>query len=187
MASNVVQLSESNGAVETVTDGITNINFGSADTPNMVANNHQIIKGLQSYAKWIRFKLVTNNNTSDSVIVVYKSAGALVTGESIGTNMILSPGNFTTSIIGYGQKTQGAGGTSLSPIPYSGGAPSGISGNVLATTAGAENLSIGNALGNTLTANGTYSNYTYFQLFTTASTPLGPVNTKTFTFQYNEV
>jgi hypothetical protein len=188
MAANVVGLSETNGTSGSpvTTDTISNINFGSVDSPNLVANSHKIIIGLQSYAKWIRFQLITNNNTSDSAIVVYKSAGSYVTGENIATNMGLNygAGSYITT---YGHIPVPSGGTALSPMPYSGLSPSGISGTNFATSAGSENLIIGTSTGNTLTSNGSYSSYAYFQLFSSGSTPAGSVNTKTITFQYNEV
>lgn len=74
--------SESNGAGETVTDGISNLNFGNTDAPNIVPASNPITAGNNSYEKWVRGHY-TGTYNSVSNLKLYKSAGAYVTGEDI--------------------------------------------------------------------------------------------------------
>ena len=194
MAANVVQLSETNGTIAgaTVTDNISNMNFGSVDAPNLVAANHKIIIGTNSFLKWIRFKLVTNNNTSDSDIRVALTAGAYVTGEVIGGNISTSSGLVGQVMTTYGHSDVNVGGGAISPFPYAGSGMEAFNRLIAATpvptsTPGTENLTIGGAAGGSLTVNGTYSDYMGVQNSSTSSTPAGAANTKTFTFTYNEI
>ena len=76
------QFSESNGAGETVTNGISNANFGSTDTPNIVPANDPITAGTSSFEKWLRGRF-SGVFTSVANLRFWKSAGALVTGETI--------------------------------------------------------------------------------------------------------
>lgn len=192
MPANVVQLSETNGTIAAAvrTDGIANVNFGSFDTPNLVTANHKIIQGTVSFAKWIQFELVTNNNTSDGNFRFWKSAGAYVTGEVIGWNNAGTSGNPTNYITTYGHSS--AGGGAISPMPYNGNGTAlnivGVWGTVpLDTSLPNHNFGIGGNLSAVLTANGTYTDFIVTALSTTLSTPAGAVNTKTFTITYDEV
>jgi hypothetical protein len=73
--------SESNGATPTVTDGITNVNFGSNDSYDIVPTTYPIAAGANSYEKWIRGKFTTY--TSVTNLRFWKSAGTYVTGEDV--------------------------------------------------------------------------------------------------------
>src|SRR5437879_5527436 len=105
----IVQVSESNGAVETVTDGITNINFGSADLPNLVPASHKLVLPLvsqtaYSYMKWLRVHLVSlGGSTQIDTLKIWKSSGAYVTSEVIGSNITTqSPApNWTITVYGH--------------------------------------------------------------------------------------
>lgn len=74
--------SESNGAGETPTDSISNVNFGSVDTPNIVPATNPIAAGNNSFEKWIRGKF-SGSYTSIANLRFWKSVGAYVTGEAI--------------------------------------------------------------------------------------------------------
>lgn len=74
--------SESNGAGETVTDAISNVNFGNTDAPNIVPASNPITAGNNGFEKWVRGKF-SGTYTSISNLKFYKSAGAYVTGEDI--------------------------------------------------------------------------------------------------------
>jgi hypothetical protein len=74
--------SESNGAGPTVTDGISNANFGSVDAANVVPTSNPIAAGANSYEKYLRGKF-SGTYTSVSNLRFWKSAGAYVTGEAI--------------------------------------------------------------------------------------------------------
>jgi hypothetical protein len=76
------QWSESNGAGQVVTDGISNVNFGNVDAPNIVPVTNPIAAGTNSFEKWIRGKFYGTFN-SIANLRFWKSAGAYVTGEDI--------------------------------------------------------------------------------------------------------
>jgi hypothetical protein len=50
-----VQIDESNGAGETVTNNITNTNMGSVDSANLDADANPVAAGNNTYEKWQRF------------------------------------------------------------------------------------------------------------------------------------
>lgn len=192
MAVNVVGLSETNGTTgsPTTTDTISNLNFGSVDAPNLVTASHKVIIGTNSYMKWIRFQLITNNNTSDSAIRTAMTSGSYVTGEIIGSNIFTVVDNGLVTTYGHATAIHGAG--AISPMPYAGDGtqmfPQATKNFPVPTsTPGSENIWIGGAAGGSLTTNGTYSNYFTPQNTSTSSTPAGAANTKTFTFTYNEI
>lgn len=74
--------SESNGAGETVTNGISNVNFGKTDSPNLTPSATPIPAGENSFEKWIRGRF-SGTFTSVANLRFWKSAGSLVTGEAI--------------------------------------------------------------------------------------------------------
>jgi len=199
MAVNIVGLSETNGTVaaQVTTDSITNMSFGSVDSPSIVASSYPIIIGKNSFLKWIRFQLITNNNTSDSAIKVAMTSGSYVTGEVIGGNINSSLGFTPTQLNALTSYGHGPGPITISPFPYS-GAGNGANGPwqsfgvttaqllVPTVTPAGENIFIGGAAGGSLTVNGTYSNYLIIGNTSTASTPAGAANTKTFTWTYSE-
>jgi len=162
------ELSESNGASETVTDGITNLNYGSADQANLTPADHPITAGENSYEKWVRCHFTGTFNKIDN-IRIWKSAGDYVTGESIKTNLTTDAGSYSAA--SYSQPTQNTSTVATNDMPTS--EPS------------SANLGIGGSLTGSLTSEG-YSDYWVSQLQTTTSTPPGDVNTKTFTIKYDE-
>jgi len=169
MAAATVYISESNGAGEVVTDNISNLNFGSVDQPNIVAANHPIIQGEYAYRKFLRFKVASlGTSTTIKDLRVWKSAGVFLTGENIiGRNMLS-----TGAAVPYATPTSAA--------PVAGDA------NIATSDPGTAVVDIGGNLAGTIIAAPAYSGY--FNLFesTTALTPVGPVNTKTITLQYDE-
>jgi len=178
MAAATVYISESNGAGEVVTDNISNINFGSVDQPNIVAANHPIIQGEYSYSKFLRFKVASlGTSTTIKDLRMWKSAGVLVSGESFGFNAkapapTISDGQYTANLPAYAAPDQlfyDPLNAVAFPVADPGGSTIGIAGN----------------RANTLVAPG-YGDYFKIQLHTDPSTPVGPVNTKTFTLQYDE-
>lgn len=76
------QFSESNGVTPTVTDGVTSINFGNVDSPNIVPASHPVTAGNNSYEKWVRGHFYGTYNAVSN-LKFYLSAGAYVTGEQI--------------------------------------------------------------------------------------------------------
>ena len=150
--------SESNTVSETVTDGITNLNFGSNDSVNLNTTTYPITAGNASFEKYIRAKFGSTFTTISNMLF-WMSAGTLVTGEAINAaaNVAFSTPSATPN--------------ADSAIPTSAGTALAIQ-----SAAGAA----------TITAPG-YTKYIRLQLTTTGSTPSGAVNQKTFTFQYDEV
>lgn len=74
--------SESNGAGPSVTDGISNINFGSTDAVNLTPSSYPVIAGENSFHKAIRCKF-SGTFTEISNMRIWKSAGAYKTDESV--------------------------------------------------------------------------------------------------------
>jgi hypothetical protein len=74
--------SESNGGGETPTDGISNVNFGSTDAPNIVPASYPISAGSNSYEKWIRGKF-SGSYTSIVNLRFWASTLSYVVGEQI--------------------------------------------------------------------------------------------------------
>lgn len=151
--------SESNGAGEVVTDGISNINFGSNDSANIVPATHPIVAGDNSYQKYIRGKFtgVTGDITN---MKLWKSAGALKTGEAI-----IGKNNVAYAV----PSTTPDGGDAAIPTTE------GTAWSVQSTEGDPSKITVDG-----------YTKYQRLQTTTTGSTPSGAVNTKTVTFQYDE-
>lgn len=153
--------SESNGAGEVVTDGISNINFGNTDAPNIVTATYPVLRGNNSYTKYIRAKF-TGVFTLIENMKFWKSAGALVTGETIKAE---ANATYATPV------TTDMGG---SAVPTSSGTALAID-----SAEGADHIDTASGVSG-------YTGYIKMQSLTTGSTPSGAVNQKTFTFQYDE-
>lgn len=160
-----VEICESNGAGETVTHNISNINFGSTDAPNIVVATYPINCGSNSYEKYIRVHWTSGAANKIDNIQIWKSAGNYVTGEDEQTNLKTS----SYSQVSYATPTT----TTYTNVTMPTADP---------TTA---NLGIAASLSGALTAVG-YSDYWKIQMATTGSSPAGDVNQKTFTIQYDE-
>ena len=185
-----VYLSESNGAVEAVTDNITNINLGGRDIPNLSANQYPIIIGGRTYAKWLRVKLSALGGSNQIAnLKIYKSAGAYQGGgaEVIGTNVATAA---NSRINTYAFANVGHGEVAVT-VPYNGDG-SDILGVVWASAAfptalpASENIFIGNAGGAALTIAGTYSKYFVMALATTNAVTAGALTQKTFLLTFDE-
>ena len=72
----VFEFSESNDAGETVTNSVSNYNFGNQDATNLSAPNNQVIAGLNSFEKWIRGRF-SGAFTTISNVRWFKSSGSL--------------------------------------------------------------------------------------------------------------
>lgn len=156
----VFSFSESNGAGPTVTDGITNLNFGDVDAANLVAATYPIVAGNNSYEKFVRGKF-GGTFTEISNMKFWKSAGTYVTGEAV-----KAAANAT-----YATPVKTTSTTATADVPTAEGSALAI------------NASGG---GSTITAAG-YTAYICLQKQTTGSTPAGATNALTFLFQWDEV
>ena len=157
------QWSESNGAGEIETIPISNINFGSNDSPNINTITYPVTRPNNSFDKYIRC-LFTGVWTEISNMKFWKSLGDYVSGEDIHATANVSYATPVISDMG-GSTVPITEGTALSIQSEEGAATieygiSGVSG---------------------------YTKYIRLQLQTTLSTPAGSVNQKTFIFQYDEV
>ncbi len=162
-----VYISESNLVGEVVTDNISNINFGSVDAPNIVAASHPVIVSERSFNKYHRFKVASlGDSTTIKDLRWWKSAGVFVTGE---TSQIRDFG--TSGAIAYATPSSTL---SLAGWP-----------NLRTSDPGTATVDIGGSLSGEFTVPG-YSGYFNSIIVTTLSTPVGPANTKTITFQYDE-
>jgi len=157
------QFSESNGAGEVETIPVANLNFGSNDSAELNTTTYPITRGDASFEKYLRAKF-TGVFTEISNMKFWKSAGAYVTGEEIkaAANATYAQPSATPNADSVIPTTEG---TALS----------------MQSAEGAETIEYG--------ASGVsgYTKYLRLQLQTTGSTPAGAVNTKTFTFQFDEV
>jgi hypothetical protein len=174
MAAATVYISESNGAGEVVTDNITNINFGSVDQPNIVAANHPIIQTEISYFKMLRFKVQSlGTSTTIKDLRAWKSAGAYAANDEITAQM------------------QAAGFAYVQPTPAAPNPPFNAPAAIITADPGGPTISIGHDLTGTFKAAGGtvgvpgYSDY-FALTYKTNAAPVGPVSTKTLTFQFDE-
>jgi len=114
------EFSESNGAGETITVPISNLNFGSVDAANITPATDPITGGNNSFEKWMRGKY-SGTFTSIANLRFFKSAGAFVTGEDIKAevNASFATPVDTTSVVATTTvpTTEGA---ALNPVPPSG-------------------------------------------------------------------
>ena len=154
---------ESNGAGETETQDISNLNFGSNDSPNLNTTTYPITRGEASFEKYLRC-LFSGTWTEISNMLFWKSAGAYVTDEAI---------KAAANVV-YAQPSETPNADSDVPI------------------AEGSALSIQSAEGAAVIEYGAsgvsgYTKYIRLQLQTGGSTPAGAVNQKTLLFQYDEV
>lgn len=163
MAATVV-LAESNGVSETVTDNISNINFGVVDEPNTDYQNHPIPIPGNSMEKYIRVHATGTFNKIDN-IQIWKSAGTLLTGEDMQTNLKTS---------------------AYTPVTYAQPSTAPYTDQAMPTSdPGAANLGIDGSLTGALTEAG-YSDYWKIQLKFASNREPGDSNTFTFTVQWDE-
>ena len=157
-----LQFSESNGAGETIQDGISNVNFGSNDSYDLNTATYPVIRGANSFSKYIRGKF-TGTWSVISNMKFWKSSGAYVTDEAINAGFnatFATPSQTSTgdSLIPDSEPSQNVNSFEGDATIVYGG--SGVSG---------------------------YTGYIRLQLATSGSTPTGAVNQKEFTLQWDEV
>jgi len=153
--------SESNLVGEVVVDDIANLNMGDIDDHELVVATYPVVAGENAYEKYIRAKF-SDAFTEISNMKFWKSNGSYKTGEDIkaAENVAYATPVKTTSIV------------ATVTIPTSEGYPA---------------LHIHSAAGTDIITAPGYTKYICIQLQTSGSTPAGALNTKTYTFQYDEV
>lgn len=169
-----VQIAERNGVSPgTETDGITNMNMGSIDQPNLNASTYPITAPGQSFEKWERVYVSNMGGSAalDNIRIWLSSIGS---GWAVGETMTC---NLKTS--GYVSAAYPAGGPSSSS-------------STVATTSmptsqpGSANIGISGALSGQITAAPAYSDYFVLQEHVTSSTPAGALQTKTLSIMWDE-
>lgn len=157
------QFSESNAVGEVETIPVANLNFGSNDSAALNTTTYPITRGNASFEKYLRAKF-TGTFTEISAMKFWKSAGTLVTGETI------------KAAANAAYVTPSATPNADSDIPVTEGTAL-----AMQSAEGASTIVDG--------ASGVsgYTKYIRLQLQTTGSTPSGAVNQKTFVMQYDEV
>lgn len=162
-----LELSETNGAT-VVTDGITNLNYVSVDTPNASSSANPITAGQNSYEKYIRIHLIAINDSNQvDNFQIWMTPSATTTGISYYANLKTAPTNNDT----YATPVTTTSTKATLAMPTS--------------DPGSYNLGVGGA-STALTTNNTYSDYFISQLRTTGSTPPGNLPQKTIHVQYDE-
>lgn len=147
-----VEISESNGATPTVTDGISAVLFSGGADEAEAAPWSAITAGNNSYEKWLRVHLVSlGGSTSISNLRVWLT-GTKASGDEIRTNA----------------RTTSYGGAESYSQPGTGAAPEADQ-NMPFDEPDSANLGIGGSLSGTLTAAG-YSDYLVVQVQTDAGT-----------------
>jgi hypothetical protein len=168
MAATVV-ISESNGASPTVTDGISNINFGSTDATGLTPASYPITiqsaGTAYSYEKWLRVKISGTYNKVDNLqwwMATTPSTGVSVySSDTADLNL-----SYTTPVATVSTPAHNACPTS---------------------DPGTANIPIGGALaGSSLSNATTYSNYIVLQLRVGTTAVAGDMTQLTFSFQYDE-
>ena len=160
----IVEWSESNGVGKVNTDGITNVNFGSNDSYNLVHATYPIVAGNNSFSKYLRVKFTGSGWTTISNMKFWKSLGALGVGETI------------KAVANIAYATPSATDTGDSNCPV-------LEGSALAVDSYEGAVTIINGA----TGVSGYTDYIRLQLQTTVSTPSGVVAQKTFKLQYDIV
>lgn len=95
----LVEYSESNGVGEVVHDSVVNLNLGNIDNYELDNSLYPILRGNNSYEKYIRLK-ISGSFTEISNVIFYKLSGAFATDEDIKAiaNQVYSTPVKTTSI-----------------------------------------------------------------------------------------
>jgi len=144
------------------TGSISNLNFGSTDSPEPTPLDYPVTAGSNSYEKWIAGSFGGTFTKVDNV-QFWKSSGNYVTGEVI---------KWTGSETTFATPTQNTSTVAVGSVPVS--------------DPGTTNVTIGGSLSGSLTSVGS-TDYIVLQLQTTTSTPAGAVNQKEFTLQFDEI
>jgi hypothetical protein len=172
-----VDIAETNGtsaaSVETIE--ISNLNFGSNDSAELTPASYPITSQADghAYEKWVRFRVSNMGGSAqlDNLKVwISNLGGGYKTEEGVSTNLRVS---------GYSAETYPTGG----PVDTDSAVADQVT--PLSEPAG-PNIGIGGSLAGTIVAATSYSDFIVIQLDVTENTPAGSLNTKTFTFQWDE-
>ena len=178
MASATVVIAETNGpeatAVETLNPA--NLNFGSADSPEIVPATNPLIAQADghSFEKWLRLYVSELGDSSivDNIKVWLSSlGGGWKTGEGISCNLKTSA--YTAAVYPTGGPVETDSSVAVLAMPE--------------TEPGSANIGIDGDLAGQILTVPSYTDWMVFQLDVSELTPAGSVSTKTLTFQWDEM
>jgi len=172
-----IDIAETNGPAATSVEtlDISNINFGSDDSAELIPATYPITAEADghAYEKWERLHVSAMGGSSQiDNLKIWLSGlgGGWKTGEGMSTNCREG---------GYSAESYPAGG----PVETD----SAVADQAMPETEPTgPNMGIGGSLGGQLSGIG-YSDWMIFQIDVTEGTPAGSVNTKTFTIQWDEM
>jgi hypothetical protein len=161
-----LELDEYNGG-GVRTHGVVNLNVGSIDSPNIVVSPTSAIQvGTNSFAKYNQLHFTSLGGATVSGITVWMSQGAVVSGETLVTNLGGASNYFTVPLAVPTRQT--------------------IGGNMMPTAAPTgPNLGIGGSLVGTLSAPGV-SDIWQWQLQLSKTVPRGTLATKEYSVSWIE-
>lgn len=157
-----VQISESNGAGQTVTDNISTSHYGTSDAANIAAATTQpITPGNNSFEKWQRLKWQSGSAVQIDVIRIFQSTGTTPANTTYkGSQDTGTPSNPT-----YATPTASTSTVAVNTIPTADPAAASISG--------------------TLTGSGQYSGYWVHQVQPNSSAVDG-LTTNVISYRWRE-
>lgn len=162
-----VRINEANGAGQTVTNGITNSNYGSNDSANLTAATYPITAGQNSYEKWQKLEVTAMGGSSKVKDIKVWYTGTLSGSDDLVTNA----------------RTSSYGGAETYATPVN--TASTVADQAMPSTApSTANLGIGGSLTGELTTTGS-SDYLVTQLQVDAATTAGA--SLTINWRYTEV
>lgn len=161
-----VEISESNGAGETVTNGISNSNMGSTDAADLDPVAYPVTAGNNTYEKWQRVHVSNMGGSSKINALKVWRTGAL--------------GGAATHVTNARTSSYAGAATYATPVATA----SSVATQAMPTSTPATNLGIGGSLSGSLTSTG-YSDYLVHQIQTNAADTAG--STSTMNYQYDEI
>lgn len=163
-----VTLSESNGAGQTVTNDITNSNWGSTDAVNLVAATHPITPNTRSFAKYQRFR-VSNMGGSSAIKTLKVWRTTALSGSD-------------THVTNARTTSYGGAATYAEPVNT---AITGADQTMPTSEPGSANLGIGGSLTGEITSATNYSDYLIHQIVVHSGTTSGA--STTMNYKYSEI
>jgi hypothetical protein len=166
-----VEICESNGAGETVSHNISNLNIGSTDASALTPASYPLEPSTNAFEKWVRFHVSANadGNTIDN-LKVWISTGA-------------NPQSYVTFKTNCRESSYDGAQTYAQPSATDRSATYDYTQNMPVSEPTGANLGIGGSLSGSITTTG-YSDYCIIQGQVGASATEG--SSVTLTFQYDE-
>jgi len=160
-----VSFSEANGVGQSVTDSLTNLNFGSNDSPNLNTSTYKVAVGEFSFEKYLKIK-VGGTFAELSNMKLFKLSGTYKTDE-----LIKAIANQT-----YTQPVNTESAKAVSAIP-----------TAIESALAIQSLEDESLEDETLFTEVGYSKYIVLQTSSSVSTPTGVGNEKVIKVQWDEL